>query len=184
MPTDTPATIQPKLTAEQALLRLLELIRTSKTIADFTPERLSEVMKVPITAWDEGYGFGEAATAQWNHGFTVEMWPSPVGRGPKVPMFEFMFNPRPRGMSPSMIDICQVDFDRFTAELEAMGFRRSHNYDSPPSPPIGEPALPHGRLINDAFYRPDVRVEVYPRGEANDPVEKITHDCVERVVIY
>src|SRR5688500_16845009 len=36
------ASINPKFNAEQVLLRLLELIRSSQTIQDFTPERLSE----------------------------------------------------------------------------------------------------------------------------------------------
>lgn len=179
MPTDTPAIIQPKLTAEQALLRLLELIRTSKTIADFTPERLSDVMGVPVTPRSDGYGFGEKVTPQWGHGFDV----TPQRR------FDYGFSPNPIPApgtpDPPMTDLCQVDFDRFTAELEAMGFSRSHNYDSPPSPPIGEPALPHGRLMYDGFDRPGLGIEVYPEGEhARTPHKEGGRLCVKMVIIY
>ena len=165
---DDPMSIQSKLSAEQILLRLLELIRESDSVEDFTPEHLSRTMGVEIEYARDGsgrYGFGESVTTEWTHGFEADMKTKSGAR------FSFSFDSAP-GSSPPMTDICQVDFDRFTAELEAMGFTRQRYY--------GE----HGRFIMDWFARPGgMRVEVYPRGEANEPVEKIRHRCVKMVLI-
>ena len=156
------------LTAEQGLLRLLELIRSSKSTQDFTPERLNEVMGVRIEYARDGtdrYGAGEQLTEQWSYGFSVE---KTAVRGTR---FEFSFNENPPGSSPPMTDICQIDFDRFTAELEAIGFTRQRSYG------------PHGSFKNDFFDRPEMRVSVYPDGEADEPIEKISHWCVKTVLI-
>lgn len=165
---DDSRSVHPKLNAEQILLRLLELIRSSKSVEDFTPEHLSRTMGVEIEYARDGsgrYGFGEAVTTEWSHGFEADMKRKSGAR------FMFSFDSAP-GSSPPMTDICQVDFDRFTAELEVMGFTRQHYY--------GE----HGRFIKDWFDHPGgMRVEVYPRGEANEPVEKIGHRCVKMVLI-
>ena len=41
--------IHPKMTQRQVLTRLLELMKTSTSVKDFTPERLNEVFKVPFS---------------------------------------------------------------------------------------------------------------------------------------
>jgi hypothetical protein len=166
---DDPASIQPKLSAGQILLRLLELIRESDSVEDFTPEHLSRTMGVEIEYARDGsgrYGFGEAVTTEWNHGFEADLKTKSGAR------FSFSFDSAP-GSSPPMTDICQVDFDRFTAELEAMGFTRQRYY--------GE----HGRFINDWFDRPGgMRVEVYPRGEHVWTAERGSgRTCVKMVLI-
>jgi len=159
------AAINPKLNAEQALLRLLELIRTSKSAADFTQEQLSKIMGIEIPAYAPGrYGAGEQLTSDWWYGIDMRENPAQGAR------FNFSFNTAP-GTSPPMTDICQVDFDQFTAALEEMGFTRQRYY--------GE----HGRFIKDWFERGNMRVEVYPRGEANEPIEKISRYCVQMVLI-
>ncbi|GGA16686.1 hypothetical protein [Dyella nitratireducens] len=161
--------IRPLLNAEQALTRLLTLIRSSKSLEDFTPQRLREAMGTAINhAADryERYGFGESITRQWSYGFGVDRSPN---YGPR---FEFSFNKNAPGASPPMTDICQIDFDQFKAELESMGFTSEPYY--------GE----HGALINLSFTRPKLYIEVYPEGEANEPVEKINHRCVKMVLIY
>ena len=164
------------ITVEQALTRLLELIRTSKTSYDFTPARLGKVMQVPIAPGEggrNGYGQGGLVTPQWNLGFGVDLdWAG---------TFELSLNPRPIGTSPSLTGLCQMDFDRFTAELEAMGFTRPHPYRSPPQPPPGEESLPHGGLMYDYFDGPGMGIHVYPQGESD---ENPGHLCVEKVMIY
>lgn len=158
--------VQPKLNAEQVLLRLLELIRSSKSVEGFTQEQMKKIMGVDFPAHAPGrYGFGEQLTSDWWYGMEMR---EKATRGAR---FSFSFDSAP-GSSPPMTDICQIDFDRFTSELEAMGFTRQRYY--------GE----HGRFIKDWFDRPGgMRVEVYPRGEANEPVEKIGHRCVKMVLI-
>ncbi|UYK88745.1 hypothetical protein [Xanthomonas sacchari] len=172
------APVSPKLSAEQMLSRLLTLIRTSRSVADFTPERLHEVMGVEMDYARDGsgrYGFGEKVSRDWVHGFEVD--PRTKNHG-----FEFSFDPATRGSSPDMTSICQMDFDRFTGELEKMGFVREHHFDSPPQASFGE-KLSHGALMYDFFQRPGMWIQVYPNGEANEPIEKISHLCVQMVVI-
>ncbi|MCW0393709.1 hypothetical protein NB696_000613 [Xanthomonas sacchari] len=155
------APVSPKLSAEQMLSRLLTLIRTSRSVADFTPERLREVMGVAVERGENGverYGFGEQVSPEWAHGFEVDMRAVP-------PRLDFGFNPVVSGASPQMGDICQIDFDQFTRQLEEMGFARQRNFDSPPQPAPGQPNLLNGRLLYDSFDRPGMHVEVYPEGE-------------------
>ncbi|WP_254459582.1 hypothetical protein [Xanthomonas sacchari] len=172
------APVSPKLSAEQMLSRLLTLIRTSKSVAEFTPQRLREVMGVDVDYARDGsgrYGFGEKVSQDWVHGFEVD--PRMKNHG-----FEFSFDPATPGSSPDMTSICQMDFDRFTGELEKMGFLREHYFDSPPQASFGE-KLPHGALMYDLFQRPGMWIQVYPNGEANEPIEKISHLCVQMVLI-
>lgn len=174
------APIQPRLSAEEVLTRLLDLIRSSKSIKDFTPERLHEVTGMTIEYAKDGserYGFGEQLTSDWSYGFGVDK------SLPQGPRFELGFNETVPGTSPPMTDICQIDFEKFASELKSMGFTREPYYDSAPPAPPGEERLPHGRLFYWTFYRPELGIQVYPRGEANEPHEKISHDCVQMVLI-
>ena len=41
----------------------------------------------------------------------------------------------------------------------------------------------HNRVIHDLFQREGLTVTVYTRGEADNPPEKITHACVQMVLI-
>lgn len=189
-PTESDATpIRPKLTAEEALTRLLELIRTSRTLSDFTPERVSQVMGVEVEFARDGsggFGFGERITPHWMQNF---------GMDGERRFFEFSFDAVDPGASPDMTDICQLDVDRFSSELEAMGFSKQAYYDSPPQPAYDpdtgtyDDSPRRGRLMNYAFSRMrdgivEMRIDVYPRGEANDPPEKVLHDCIKMVYIF
>jgi len=163
------ASLNQTLTAEQGLLRLLDLIRSSKSTENFTPKRLNEVMGVRVEYARGGvdrYGAGGQLTEQWSYGFNVE---KTAARGTR---FEFSFNENVPGSSPPMTDICQIDFDRFTAELEAMGFTRQRYYGS------------HGSFMKDLFDRPGMRVQVYPRGERDwTPERDSGRVCVQMVLI-
>jgi hypothetical protein len=158
--------VQPKLTAEQVLTRLLELIRTTKSIEDFTPEHLSNVIGVEFKNISPGYyGFGEQITAAWFYGMELNEGSS-TGRS----RFYFSFNSNP-ATSPDMTSICQVDFDQFTTALEKMGFKRQRSF--------GE----HGRFMSDLFDRHGMHIEVSPRGEAMEPIDRISHFCVKTILI-
>ncbi len=186
MATETQST-QVELDAPQMLRRLLDLIRTSKTVSDFTPKRLEEAFGSPLIFEEgkyAGYGFGRELNPQWGVRVWLDKSYPAVGGGPR---FELAFSPDPSDSSAPMTSICQLDFDEFTAALEAMGFTREPVYDSPPQPMLGQPRLRHGRLMYDTFAsssQPGLGVEVYSRGEANEPIEKTRHACVEQVVVY
>lgn len=155
----------PRLDAEQSLLRLLDLIRDSRTIRDITAERLQQTFGVAFAADSGRLGFGERLTGDWWSSFEFD----PANAyGPR---FEFAFRPDPPGTYPPLSDICRIDFDRFAAELTKLGFSRDTHR--------GE----HNRVIHDLFQREGLAVTVRTRGEADDPPEKITHACVLMVLI-
>ncbi|MEA9659275.1 hypothetical protein [Xanthomonas campestris] len=155
-------------TAQEALERVLELIRTSASIESFTPDHVSRAMGQSVQHRDDGSGrFGASGvlTRNWNYGFGVNKTEVKGAR------FEFLFLPNPPEASPSMSDICQIDFEAFAAHLEKMGFPRQRNL------------VEDGRWMSDIFQRPGMRVELFPRGEADKPLARTTHQCVEWVQI-
>lgn len=155
----------PRLDAEQSLLRLLELIRGSKTVQDITVDRLQQTFGVEFTTASGRSGFGERLTHDWWS--SIELDPShPYGA-----RVEFSFRPDQAGTYPPFTDICKIDFDRFASELQTMGFSRE-TYRAE-----------HNRVIHDLFQREGLTVTVYTRGEADSPPEKITHACVQMVLI-
>lgn len=160
-----PQALAPQLDAERSLLRLLDLIRDSRTIDDMDADRLRTTFGVAFAADAGRLGFGERLTGDWWSSFEFD--PADTS-GPR---FEFGFRPDPPGTYPPLGDLCRIDFDRFAAELAEMGFLRETRR--------GE----HGRVIHDLFQREGLTVTVYTRGEADDPPEKITHACVLRVLI-
>jgi hypothetical protein len=189
MTTNAPSSIETKITAEQALRRLLALIGSSQSITEWTPERLGQAMGVPIIWANNGanrYGFGAPLTPQWDIGFGINhRWINKK----EWPLFEFIFNPNPPGTSPSMIDICQFDYGDFAAGLNAIGFEHHPFYDSPPPlPSMGRSEPMYGPLMYVHFYRPNggsgMNIQVYPRGvelQARDRENERV--CVKMILI-
>lgn len=155
-------------TADALLGELLELIKSSRTISDFTPARLSATLGQsggPIKGDNNRYQAFGRLTDEWSYGFGVNQ-DRLDGR-----WFEFRFDRNVAGASPAMTDICRPDFDLFTRQLEQLGFTRESNI------------VEDGRWMSDFFTRPGMRIEVFPRGEAADPHELVAHKCVEWVYI-
>lgn len=156
----------PKLDAEHALLRLLELIRTTPAMRDLTQEKLAQVIGLDFVASGSGrYGAGERITQDWWYGVELDQT---LAAGPRL---DFSFNPDQTGAAPSMSEICALDFDRFASELEAMGFTRERYH--------GE----HGRVIHDRFERAGLAVTVYSQQEASAPADKAAHACIRTVLV-
>ncbi|MEQ7757576.1 hypothetical protein ABQZ69_21535 [Xanthomonas sp. WHRI 8391] len=158
----------PIRTAEDALTRMLALIQAIHGLDDLTPDYLQSKMGVPVThaATDpKRYGASAPLTSEWGYSFGMDQTPT-AGR-----WFEFTFIPAQAGASPPMTEICRIDFDTFTKKLENIGFVRQRNM------------VEDGRWMSDFFSRPGMRVEVFPRGEADAPQERVEHHCVEWIYI-
>jgi hypothetical protein len=156
----------PRLDAEQSLLRLLDLIRDSKTVADITPARLQATFGVPFDESNGRFGFAEQLSRDWWSSFELD---------PKRAygtQFEFAFRPSQPDAYPAATEICAVDFDRFAAELQKQGFSRE-TYRAE-----------HNRVIHERFERPGLAVTVYTRGESDATPEKVTHACVQMVHVH
>lgn len=166
MPTEErKATPQPKLDAEAALAKVLELIRGSKNIRDFTAERLTKVTGLPMNFDGTRFGAGETLTPEWRYGFYVN--PDAMNG----PLFMFDFDPVDGNATPPATPICELDFDAFARELEGMGFEQEVRY--------GE----HNRIVAYDFYRPGMWVSVGEEGEDNEPPEKLAHRCIRSITI-
>ncbi len=157
---------QSKLTAEQVLLRLLDAIRGSDSINDFTPEYLSKIMGVEFKVYRPGnYGFGEKITDEWWYGMEVY----PLAQGPQ---FTLSFDEQKKGSYPDMTSICQVDFEQFGTALETMGFERRKNYAE------------HGRYTGDSFTKSTLHINIIGQGERLRPApSEAPHGCIKMIVI-
>ncbi len=156
----------PRLDAGQALTRLLDLVRDSRTVQDITPARLQATFGVAFAEQGGRLAFAEQLTPDW---WAAYEWDPARAQGAQ---FEFAFRPAQPERDPDYTEICAVDFARFAADLEAQGFTRE-TYR-------GE----HGRVINERFERPGMRVTVATRGESSATPQDVTHACVQMVHIH
>lgn len=162
---DTKA-IQSKLTAEQVLLRLLQAIRGSDSIDDFTPDYLSKNFGIDFITYERGHAVGEQLTKDWWYGLDKD------DKAPLGALFTLSFRPNINNSYPDMTEICQVDFEKFASELEVMGFSRSKNY------------VEHGRYVGDSFSKPKMQIEIIARSEKMKlPPGEIGHGCIESIFV-
>jgi hypothetical protein len=124
MPTEErKATPQPKLDAETALAKVLELIRSSKSIDDFTAEKVAATTGLQMHPdGSDRFGASETLTAEW--WYSIDMDRATLS-GPK---FIFAFHPTEAGSSPDATPICGMDFAAFSQALESGGFHRETRY--------------------------------------------------------
>lgn len=162
------------LDAEDALLRLLVLIRDRPELRDVDREVLQHAFGVRFTSGDdavdalEGLRYEGPAAKDWRVSIVLSR------PGTEEATFELAFSPEPQdapGPPPPATAICALDFDRFAAELRDMGLLHDALR--------GELSL----SLKDMFRRPGQRVTVLSRGENNEAPAQITHACVRRVLI-
>jgi hypothetical protein len=167
MPTEErKATPQPKLDAEAALAKVLELIRGSKSIDDFTAEKVAAITGLQMHPdGPDRFGANEVLTTEW--WYSIEMNRATLS-GPK---FMFAFYPVKPDSFPDATPICGMDFAAFSQALESSGFLRETRY--------GE----HGRIDRYDFERDKLLVSVFPRGEASESPEKVTHHCIWMIIV-
>ncbi len=164
----------PNLNAEQALDSVLRLIRNHKQVSDFTPERLNQAFQTTVQFANDGsgrYGFGESISPEWSYNFEVNNKVKDL-KGKEWSQFNFSFNPNIPGAYPGINSICTMSFDKFTAELESMGFKRQRYY--------GE----HGRWIYDELNNTTMRVHVYLEGKAKAATNETENACVKMIEIW
>ena len=158
-------------TAPELLQGLLDLFRASKSADDFTMDAVSKALGVPMQRFDaNSFGAGATLTPEWDWSLEITVKPNR-----DAPRLNFAFRPSPTlgsNAAPSMTDICQMDFDQFSKNLENMGFKRTPYYAE------------HGRHLKDIFNGEEMRIEIYPEGEASETIEAITHKCVKGFRVF
>ena len=114
-------------TAAELLQGLLDLFRASKSADDFTMDAVSKALGVPMQRFDaNSFGAGATLTPEWDWSLEITVKPNR-----DAPRLNFAFRPSPTlgsNAAPSMTDICQMDFDQFSKNLENMGFKRTPYY--------------------------------------------------------
>jgi len=162
------------LDAENALLRLLLLIRDRPELRDVDREALQEAFGVPFVSGDDAV---DAEDGLRYEGRVGEGWRVAIvlsRPGTEEAVLELAFAPESRdapGPPPPATAICNLDFNRFATEMRDMGLLHD--------------ALRGdlGRSMKDMFRRPGQRVTVLSRGEADDTPEHLAHACVRRVLV-
>lgn len=158
----TPATF----TADQLLARLLILIKDTASAKELTIEHVSAAMQHPAQTFGPGhFGYGGKLTERWSYGLEVKKGGSTGVR------LDLDFIDTTPTKSASATDICQLDFNRFAAELKAIGFA----HDSV----RGE----HGRVVYERFQRQSLGVIVDRIGGASLPADTPTPACVRHVTV-
>lgn len=156
---------QSEITAEQLLTRLLELIKSSTSIGDFTFAKVQQALGMPLETYERGkWGLRAQLTADWSYSLTAF---EKFTLGPRI-LLDFVDHseaPTP------MTDICQVDANSFIAELSQAGFSNMVRY--------GE----HGRLLGNDLARGDLIIEIATVGEAGEPTEKVLHRCIKSIMV-
>lgn len=154
------------LTAELLLARLVDLIKQSRSIQDFTPERVSAAMQQPVTYFTpDRFGYRGLLTRDWRFTLDVRTADTVTER------LDLDFIDRTPNRSASATDICQIDFDRFASEMANAGFSRTTIN--------GE----HGIVVYDRFDRSDLSIKVSSIGAAPFPPEGALDICVQLVTI-
>lgn len=157
---------QSAITAKEALQRLLGLLRESQSIKDFTPDFIGKGMGVDVTVVDQDtYGYGAKLSKDWGWGISRQ---NSRVTGPRI---DFGFSADP-GSNPEATEICEIDYIKFTSELEAIGFSRKENR--------GE----HGMVVSEHFDRPNLHVQVLAQAEHPQTQDGVTNRaCVKTVII-
>lgn len=165
-PTANDASAPAPLTAEQLLLGLLDLIKTTRSASELTIERVSAAMKQPALTFGSGhFGYGGKLTPEWGYGFEVKKAGAPGTR------LDLNFIDITPGKKASATALCKIDFERFSSELQSAGFTREAVR--------GE----HGRIIYNRFDRPELSVKVDTVLEDSSPSGAKAHPCVRLVTV-
>lgn len=158
--------IHPKMTQGQVLTRVLELMKTSTSVKDFTPERLNEVFKVPFSFDKYGeYQFHETITKNWFYVLEIS----------KDGHFRLSFNPKNSLLKrPDMTEICEMDADEFVEKAVSAGFTAHPAYES------GFVARQTGYVLTKDKLKINMigKKEYIPSKERPNPKR-----CVERIII-
>lgn len=157
---------QSDLTAEQLLTKLLDLLTSANEVEELTKSLVESTFGVHLEPYDEdSSSYAARLTETWN--VRVEISDDEFyGHGVDLRFFD-----TDGGTRAPMSDICALDSDAFSGTLVNAGFGRQ------PYPDI------HGGRIGDLLTRGPVQVITSVYGEASEPDEKRTHQCIAAVQV-
>lgn len=157
---------QSRLSAEALLTGLLNLVIHADDVEQLTAGLVEATFGVHLEPYEEdSSAYAARLTEMWN--FKVEVSDDEFyGHGVDLHFFD-----NEGGTRAAMSDICAVDAEAFSDTLAAAGFGRQ------PYPGI------HGGFGGDFLTRGRIRVTTSVRGEASEPPERRTHNCITAVQV-
>jgi hypothetical protein len=166
VPDDCSAFPQSDTTADQLLIRLLDLIITIDSTSELSVARVGTAMGVPMLVTDDdARGHAAWLTTRWS--YWLEYDPDDHF-GPTL-VLRFA---GPDSESAPMTEISRIDFDQFSTALQHAGFDADIDY--------GE----LGEIIQYDFRRLGLEVSVSTRPEVLDKGSDLTtHACIRSVTV-
>lgn len=160
------AATSPAPSADQLLLRLIELVKSTTSTRELTEERVSQAMQAPVQRFGpDHFGYGGALTPEWGYGLEIKK------AGAAGARLDLNFIDTTASGKAAATAICQVDFDQFASSLQAAGFKRETIR--------GE----HGRVIYERFSRPQLSIKVDTMPEIPSALGDAMHACVRLVTV-
>lgn len=157
---------QSRLSAEQLLRQLAELIINTTDVAGLTKDTVDDAFGVELKTYEEDRAdYAARLTPEWN--VSIEL--SIDHDQPSGPVFELAFFDSTEGVNAPMTEICGLDAASFATTLTVAGFEQTTTYGV------------HGGIVGDGFVRGPVQVMTSTRGEAAKPPENTTHRCITSV---
>ncbi|OSI17941.1 hypothetical protein BWD09_04090 [Neisseria dentiae] len=164
----------PPTTQREILERMLEMMKTSESIKDFTRERLEQVFGIKMRPHEsdaDSYVFSKQLTDNW--WWEIEKYEDQVEKldGFRFSFIEAFHNNHKDNEKPDFTEICDMDFDEFVQKVEKLGFTQK--------PVIVQDGMQMGVYLN----KEDLQIEAapwyyYPK---NNPTEK--RACIRKISI-
>lgn len=157
--------VHPKLSAEEASLRILKLIGNLKSNQDLNPKNIAKHTGLPMQHTEDQsgrFGCSGEITAQW--GFELYVIPHPDGGPRRRLTFDFS---RTGSKTASITPVCILDLDYYALALQEMGFESHAARDV------------HERIIYWWFHRPDLTVKLY----VEDKDGETPGACVQMILV-
>lgn len=146
---------QSKLTPKQLLTGLLNLLETSDSVDDFTPEKLSRTFNVPLNSFffdnkstpTTRYGFIQRPSSKWSQGvYFVKRYD---GKKQLHLSFNWEDKSSPR---PDMKDVCEMTASEFITQTRALGF------SDKPIRALGRAPILEGFELSNGKLKVDIRL--------------------------
>lgn len=151
-------------TAEQLLSLLIELITKTTDVEQLTDHVIETTFGIHLGPFEEDQtDYAARLTPEWN----IEIVASDDEVAGRI--VELRFFDSNEEASADLTGICGVDSKAFGTALVRAGFEQKAVHGV------------HGERQGQEYRRGDVEVLTLTRGEANEPHQKISHECITSV---
>lgn len=154
-------------TAEQLLVLLIKLVAKITDVEELTDDVIEATFGIQLDPSEHDQkDYAARLTPEWNVSVVVSD-DEVNGRILELGFFDSHKDP-----VAALTDICGVDSDAFGTALMRAGFEQNAVHGV------------HGERQGQGYRRGSIEVLALTRGEANEPHDKIRHDCITSVWVH